>query len=115
MNKQQLNTRLIQEMTKMGKLNLDEQDTDNTPKTGQKHEKAGKKTYSDVKNAFKKLGSPSMVDVMKITGTPDDEAGTNRSLFRKKVVQAKNKDNGSYYQFDDKELDAVRTALELKN
>ena len=76
---------------------------------------SGKKDYSDVQRAFQKLGGPSMVDVMKMIGIPDDENGTNRSLFRKKVVQEKNKDTGSYYQFDDKELDKVRTALHIKN
>ena len=76
---------------------------------------SGKKDYSDVQRAFQKLGGQSMVDVMKMIGIQDDENGTNRSLFRKKVVQEKNKDTGSYYQFDDEELDKVRTALHIKN
>lgn len=74
----------------------------------------GKKDYSDVKHSFEKLGGPSMVDVMKLTGTPDDEKGVNRSLFRKKVKQIKNKDTGSYYQFSDEELNQVRAALDIK-
>ena len=58
---------------------------------GQKQKKktgeTGKKDYSDVKRSFEKLGGPSMVDVMKLTGIKDDEKGVNRSLFRKKVKQ----------------------------
>lgn len=73
----------------------------------------GKKDYSDVKRAFQKLGGPSMVDAMILTGIKDDEKGTNRSLFRKKVKQIKNKDTGSYYQFSDKELNKVRAALDI--
>ena len=74
----------------------------------------GKKDYSDVRGEFEKLGGPSMVDVMKLTGIKDDDKGINRSLFRKKVKQIKNKDTGSYYQFDDKELSKVRAALDIK-
>ena len=75
----------------------------------------GRKDYADVRRAFEKLGGPSMVDVMKLMGTPDDEKGTNRSLFRKKVKQIKNKDTGSYYQFSDEELNSVRAALDIQN
>ena len=74
--------------------------------------KTGKKDYADVQRAFKRLGGPSMVDIMVMIGTPDDKTGTNRSLFRKKVLQKKNKDTGSYYQFDDEELDKVRAAID---
>lgn len=74
-----------------------------------------KKDYADVQRAFKKLGGPSMVDIMILAlGIPDDEKGVNRSLFRKKVKQVKNKDTGSIYQFDDEELTKVRTALGIK-
>lgn len=76
--------------------------------------KEGKKDYADVRQAFERLGGPSMVDIMKLTGTPDDEKAVNRSLFRKKVKQIKNPDNGSYYQFDDKELAHVRAALDIQ-
>jgi hypothetical protein len=76
--------------------------------------KSSKRDYSDVRRAFEKLGGPSMVDVMKLTGIKDDEKGVNRSLFRKKVKQIKNKDTGSYYQFDDEELNKVRAALDIK-
>lgn len=75
-------------------------------------QKAGKKDYADVQRAFKRLGGPSMVDIMVMIGTPDDEVGTNRSLFRKKILQKKNKDTGSIYQFDDEELDKVRAAID---
>jgi len=78
------------------------------------NEPQGKKDYADVKRAFEKIGGPSMVDVMKLTGTPDDEKGVNRSLFRKKVKQIKNPDTGSFYQFDDKELASVRAALDIE-
>ena len=74
--------------------------------------KTGKKDYADVQRAFRRLGGPSMVDIMVMIGTPDDKTGTNRSLFRKKVLQKKNKDTGSYYQFDDEELDKVRAAID---
>ena len=73
-----------------------------------------KKSYPDVQRAFKKLGGPSMVDIMKLIGIEDDDKGVNRSLFGKKVHQTRNPDTGSYYQFDDTELDAVRTALDIK-
>lgn len=74
--------------------------------------KAGRKDYADVQRAFKRLGGPSMVDIMVMIGIPDDKTGTNRSLFRKKVLQKKNKDTGSIYQFDDEELDKVRAAID---
>lgn len=74
--------------------------------------KTGKKDYSDVQREINKIGGPSMVDVMKLAlKIPDDESGTNRSLFRKKVEQIRNPDTGSYYQFDDEELAKVRAAL----
>jgi len=71
-----------------------------------------KKDYADVQRAFKRLGGPSMVDIMVMIGISDDKVGTNRSLFRKKVLQKKNKDTGSYYQFSDEELDKVRAAID---
>lgn len=74
-----------------------------------------KKDYADVQRAFKRIGGPSMVDIMILAlGIPDDEKGVNRSLFRKKVKQVKNKETGSIYQFDDEELTKVRTALGIK-
>lgn len=80
-----------------------------------KQGEGGKKDYSDVRRAFEKIGGPSMVDVMKLTGIPDDKDATNRSLFRKKVKQIKNKETGSFYQFSDEELNQVRAALDIKN
>lgn len=75
----------------------------------------GKRDYADVRRAFEKLGGPSMVDAMKLMGISDDEKGTNRSLFRKKVKQIKNNETGSYYQFSDEELNQVRAALDIQN
>jgi len=75
---------------------------------------AGKKDYADVRRAIEKLGGPSMVDVMQIMGIPNDEKAVNRSLFRKKVKQIKNKETGSIYQFDDNELPRVRAALDIQ-
>ena len=86
-------------------------DNDNSRNQGE----GGKKDYADVRRAFEKLGGPSMVDVMKLMGISDDDKGTNRSLFRKKVKQIKNKDTGSYYQFSDEELNRVRAALDIQN
>lgn len=86
-------------------------DNDNSRNQGE----GGKKDYSDVRRAFEKLGGPSMVDVMILTGISDDENGTNRSLFRKKVKQIKNNETGSYYQFSDEELNQVRAALDIQN
>jgi len=80
--------------------------------SGETTQKVGRKDYADVQRAFKRLGGPSMVDIMIMIGIPDDKVGTNRSLFRKKVLQKKNKDTGSYYQFDDEELDKVRAAID---
>ena len=92
----------------------DSEDDEKKPEQKKKNGEGSKKDYSDVRRAFEKLGGPSMVDVMILTGTSDDEKGVNRSLFRKKVKQIKNKDTGSYYQFDDEELNQVRAALAIK-
>lgn len=80
----------------------------NAPRQGEKRE------YADVKRAFEKLGGPSMVDIMKLCGIPDDEKGVNRSYFRKQVKQVKNKQTGSYYQFDEDLLAKVRAAIDIK-
>jgi hypothetical protein len=123
MNKIGIKIRLhkaINEMFPIGEANNDSQDRKNGNERNNqddlnKHQgEGGKKDYSDVKHSFEKLGGPSMVDVMQLTGIPDDEKGVNRSLFRKKVKQIKNKDTGSYYQFDDEELNQVRSALDIK-
>lgn len=79
------------------------------------HKKNIKKDYEDIKTYFRKSPSFSQVDVMiSALGLPDDEDGTNRSLFSKKLRQKKNPDTGSLYQFDDLELDKIRTAIKLK-
>jgi len=92
----------------------DDKEREREKEAGKTSNSGGKKDYTDVRRAFEKLGGPSMVDVMILTGIPDDEKGVNRSLFRKKVKQIKNKDTGSYYQFDDEELNKVRAALDIK-
>jgi hypothetical protein len=123
MNKSEIKIRLKEALDELFTINeakkvksQKDQDSDEKDKeageTGEK--KSGKKDYTDVRRAFEKLGGPSMVDVMKLTGIKDDEKGVNRSLFRKKVKQIKNKDTGSYYQFDDEELNQVRAALDIK-
>ena len=123
MNNDYIKIRLKEALDEL--FDIDEAKRGKTPSDKDKDEKLkglkkgpnkerGRKDYSDVRRAFEKLGGPSMVDVMKLTGTPDDEKGVNRSLFRKKVKQIKNKDTGSYYQFDDEELNQVRAALDIK-
>ena len=123
MNKNDIRIRLKEELNEL--FTILEAKRGKTPAEKKKDEKlkglkkgpnkeAGRKDYSDVRRAFEKLGGPSMVDVMKLTGIPDDEKGVNRSLFRKKVKQIKNKDTGSFYQFDDEELNGVRAALDIK-
>jgi len=100
---------------KRGKSKKDKDDDEKMrPLKKGPNKEGGRKDYSDVRRAFEKLGGPSMVDVMVLTGIPDDEKGVNRSLFRKKVKQIKNKDTGSFYQFDDEELNKVRAALDIK-
>ena len=79
-------------------------------------EKNTKKDYSDIQLALDKdkdPTAPSQVGVMKKMGIPDDENGVNRSLFGKKLHQEKNED-GSYYQFDDKELSRIRGIIDAK-
>lgn len=119
MNKTEIKLRLkealdelfvMSEATKREKKYIEKKKEDKKDKKTE----GGKKDYTDVRRAFEKLGGPSMVDVMKLTGIKDDEKGVNRSLFRKKVKQIKNKDTGSYYQFDDEELNQVRAALDIK-
>lgn len=73
-----------------------------------------KKDYNDVQNYFKKDLSFSQVAVMKkALGWEDDKVGANRSLFGKMLHQDKN-DEGGLYQFDDDQLDRVRTAIKNK-
>ena len=116
MNKNDIRIRLKEELEELFILSESEKDEEKEDKEDKdkKNPDKGKKDYSDVRRAFEKLGGPSMVDVMKLTGIPDDEKGVNRSLFRKKVKQIKNKDTGSIYQFDNEELNGVRAALDIK-
>lgn len=81
---------------------------------GKKDKKNTKKDYGDVQNYFNKELSFSQVDVMKkALGWEDDDTGTNRSLFGKMLHQEKN-DEGGLYQFDNQQLDRIRTAIKLK-
>lgn len=114
MNKNDIRIRLKEELKELFILSESEKEEKDDEKKEKKKGQGGKKDYSDVRRAFEKLGGPSMVDVMKLTGISDDEKGVNRSLFRKKVKQIKNKDTGSFYQFDDEELNGVRAALNIK-
>jgi hypothetical protein len=117
MNKKDIRIRLKEELEELFSISETEKEDGDDAKSNKNNDKAGegnKKDYSDVRRSFEKLGGPSMVDVMKLTGIKDDEKGVNRSLFRKKVKQIKNKDTGSYYQFDDEELNGVRAALDIK-
>lgn len=118
MNKGDIRIKLKEALDELFSISETEKDNDDDSERKNKNNdrpgEGGKKDYTDVRRAFEKLGGPSMVDVMKLTGIKDDEKGVNRSLFRKKVKQIKNKDTGSYYQFDDEELNQVRAALDIK-
>lgn len=104
----------VSEVNHRDKEKAKDDDRERENNLNKKQGEGGKKDYSDVRRAFEKLGGPSMVDVMKLTGIPDDNKAVNRSLFRKKVKQIKNKENGSYYQFSDEELNQVRAALDIQ-
>jgi len=73
-----------------------------------------KKDYSDVRNYFEKDLAYSQVDVMKnALSWEDDEVGTNRSLFGKMLHQEKN-DEGGLYQFNNKQIAAIRSTIKSK-
>jgi hypothetical protein len=115
MNKGDIRIKLKEALDELFSISeTEKEDSEDKDAATKKTNDGGKKDYSDVRRAFEKLGGPSMVDVMILTGTRDDEKGVNRSLFRKKVKQIKNKDTGSIYQFDDEELNQVRAALAIK-
>jgi hypothetical protein len=79
-----------------------------------KDNRGTKKDYNDIQNYFQKDLSFSQVDVMKkALGWKDDPSGVNRSLFGKMLHQDRN-DEGGLYQFDDDQLDRVRTAIKNK-
>ena len=71
--------------------------------------------YADVQNYFEKDLSFNQVDVMKKLGPEwkDDDKGVNRSLFGKMLHQDKN-DKGGTYQFNDEQLDIIRSAIKTK-
>lgn len=86
----------------------------NKGKESKQQVKKLKKDYSDVKNYFTKDLAYSQVDVMKdALGWEDDEIGTNRSLFGKMLHQEKN-DEGGLYQFNNKQIAAVRSTIKSK-
>lgn len=92
------------------------QDTDfeNKGKKSVEQKKKLKKDYSDVNNYFNKDLAYSQVDVMKdALGWNDDEVGTNRSLFGKMLHQEKN-DEGGLYQFNNKQIAAIRSTIKSK-
>lgn len=92
------------------------QDTgfENKGKKSKEQKKKLKKDYSDVRNYFNKDLAYSQVDVMKdALGWDDDEVGTNRSLFGKMVHQEKN-DEGGLYQFNNKQVSAIRSTIKSK-
>lgn len=81
---------------------------------GKTPNKNTRKDYGDVQNYFTKDLAFSQVDVMKkALGWEDDETGTNRSLFGKMLHQEKN-DEGGLYQFNNQQIDRIRTAIKLK-
>lgn len=98
-------------------------DKDEKPES-KKEERSTKKDYDDVKNYFKKNLHFSQVSIMKqlppekkpdgtIKTWEDDEEGANRSLFGKMLHQDVNPEGG-LYQFDDDQLDIVRSAIKNK-
>jgi hypothetical protein len=95
---------------------FEDSDKEEKEKEDTKKESGIKKDYSDVQLALNKDKDPtasSQVGVMKKMGIPDDENGVNRSLFGKKLHQEKNED-GSLYQFDEKELAKLRGVIDAR-
>lgn len=80
-------------------------------KKGEGGKGTAKLDYQDIRDEFNK-GVIKQVGIMKMMGIPDDEKGTNRSLFRKKLFQEKNED-GSYYQFTEDEVAEIRALIDL--
>ena len=111
MNRDDIKYRLRESLT-----GLFEDSDKEEEKEDDKKESGIKKDYSDVQIALDKdrdPTAPSQVGVMKKMGIPDDENGVNRSLFGKKLHQEKN-DDGSLYQFDDKELSKLRGVIDAR-
>ncbi len=91
----------------------DSEETNGSEDKNNRNKKNIKKDYTDVQNSMNKdkdPTAPSQVGVMKAIGIPDDEKGTNRGLFNKKLNQDKNEDGG-LYQFSDEELGEIRAKL----
>ena len=112
MNKDDIKYKLRESL--MG-LSEEKEKSEEGEKEGDK-DKGTKKDYSDVQLALDKgkdPTAPSQVGVMKKMGIPDDKKGINRSLFGKKLHQEKN-DDGSIYQFDDKELSRLRGIIDAR-
>lgn len=108
---------LLDKLREAGKNPQEKEDLKNTKDKSaprKNDDRSTKMDYNDVQNYFKKDLSFSQVDVMKkALGWEDDETGANRSLFGKMLHQDRN-DEGGLYQFDDDQLDRVRTAIKNK-
>jgi hypothetical protein len=96
------------------KQEKDKDEDKSDAKNRDEEKRSSKKDYNDVQNYFEKDLAFSQVAVMKkALGWDDDEVGVNRSLFGKMLHQDKN-EKGGLYQFDDDQLDRVRTAIKNK-
>ena len=103
-----------EEPSASGKPRKDKDFNKSDAKNKDEESRGTKMDYNDVQNYFEKDLAFSQVAVMKkALGWKDDEVGTNRSLFGKMLHQEKN-DEGGLYQFDDDQLDRVRTAIKNK-
>jgi hypothetical protein len=108
---------MMQDKSKNTQPKSDGSDDDKPQNKGEKSKTQKKKLnkdYSDVQNYFNKDLAYSQVDVMQdALGWEDDEIGTNRSLFGKMLHQEKN-DEGGLYQFNNKQIAAVRSTIKSK-
>jgi len=114
MNRDEIKYKLRESLT--GLFEDSDKEEKEKEKKDSKKDSGIKKDYSDVQIALDKdrdPTAPSQVGVMKKMGIPDDENGVNRSLFGKKLHQEKN-DDGSLYQFDDKELSQLRGVIDAR-
>ena len=112
MNRDDIKYKLRESLTGL----FEDSDKEEKEKEDSKKESGIKKDYSDVQIALDKdrdPTAPSQVGVMKKMGIPDDKKATNRALFGKKLHQEPN-DEGSFYQFDDKELSQLRGVIDAR-
>jgi len=112
MNRNDIRYRLRESLTGL----FEDSDKEKEEEKDSKEETGVKKDYSDVQLDLDKDNdptAPSQVGVMKKMGIPDDKKGVNRSLFGKKLHQEKNED-GSLYQFSDKELSRLRGVIDAR-